>query len=118
MKPRPPSEKQLQTMILDYWRGFGRPGTRVFAVPNARAFGQPGLTKGIPDLACYGGKFLNGRTLYLELKVGKNKLSDYQEIILAEMRAAKVPHAVVRSFEEAEEYLTAWMICKPIARAA
>lgn len=115
MKPRPPTEKQLQRMVLDYWRGAGLPGTRVAAIPNARAFGQSGLTRGLPDLMAYGGTGMDGVTLYIELKTAKGEISGFQKVIHKEMFAAGVPIALCRSFEEAHDVLVDWRICKPLA---
>jgi hypothetical protein len=114
MKPRPPTEKQLQRMILDYWRGAGLPGTRVAAIPNAGALGQSGLTRGLPDLLAYG-PHVRGAVLFIELKTAKGTLSDYQKQIHAEMDAIDVSVVVCRSFEEAHDVLVNWRICKPLA---
>jgi hypothetical protein len=52
VKPMPdgPTEKQIQAAVIEHWRQFGLPGSLVAAIPNAGAFGQPGLTRGLPDL--------------------------------------------------------------------
>ena len=94
-----PTEKQLQGMLIEYWQACGLRGTRLFAIPNAGALGQSGLTPGIPDLGAYGGDKLNGRTLYIELKSRKGKLSNYQRIVLAEMSEAGVPAFVRKTHD-------------------
>ena len=45
-----PSEDQITAAVVAHWRTFGVPGSLVASIPNKRAFGQPGLTKGLPDL--------------------------------------------------------------------
>lgn len=119
MKAPQPTEKQLQSCIIDYWLQFRLPGTCVAAIPNQRAFGQPGLQRGLPDLLCYGGSWpMKGITIYIELKVGKNKLSEHQVTIRDEMIAAGVPHFVCRTFEEAHDILVRYGICKPVTKLA
>lgn len=116
MKLRAPTEKELHDMVLDYWRQAGLPGTRVATIPNARAFGQPGLTKGLPDLLCYGGEVLEGKTLYIELKKPTGKIADAQTIIHEEMKAAGAPFLVCKTFDEAHDALVGWGICRPVRR--
>lgn len=115
MKIRPPTEKELQGMVVDYWRGAGLPGTRVAAIPNANAFGQPGLTKGLPDLMCWGGSLLEGKTLYIELKTPRGEISPAQTTIHEELRAAGAPIIVCKTFDEAHDVLVGWGICRPLA---
>ena len=111
---REPTESQLQSMVLDLWRKTGRPGTRVAAIPNAGAFGQPGLTRGLPDLICWGGDLLRGRTLFIELKTKRGTLSRYQDQIRAELTEAGVPYYVCRTFDDACATLVAWRIVRPL----
>ncbi|MBO0141483.1 VRR-NUC domain-containing protein [Agrobacterium sp. Ap1] len=76
-------ESDIQKAVMDAWRQMGFPGTFVGAIPNAGAFGQPGLTKGLPDLILIAPK-LHG---YLELKTETGKLSgpqqDFQSLCIA-----------------------------------
>ena len=42
------TEKQIQAAVIAHWKAAALPGTLVpAAIPNARAFGQAGLTKGL-----------------------------------------------------------------------
>lgn len=60
-------EKDIQSAILKMWKQSMVSGSLVAAIPNQRAFGQSGLTKGLPDLIL----IANGAHMYLELKRGK-----------------------------------------------
>ena len=61
------SEKQIQAAVVDHWRTLGEPRTLVAAIPNANAHGQPGLTKGLPDLMVIGPR-VPGNLAFIELK--------------------------------------------------
>lgn len=112
-----PTEKQLQGLVIDFWRVAGFPGTRVAAIPNQRAFGQPGLTKGLPDLLFYGGALMpKGHVKFIELKTENGRLSTAQQVIRDEMAEAGVHVHICRSFEEAHDTLVAWRICRPTIR--
>jgi hypothetical protein len=62
-----PREADIQSAVLQHWRTFQTVGSLVAAVPNARAFGQAGLTKGLFDLVVLS-PALDGATAWLELK--------------------------------------------------
>ena len=49
-----PRESLIQQAVIDHWKLLGEPNTLVAAIPNQKAFGQPGLTKGLPDLLVMG----------------------------------------------------------------
>ena len=61
------SEKQIQTAVVDHWRTLGLPRTLVAAIPNQFSHGQPGLTKGLPDLMVIGPR-VPGNLAFIELK--------------------------------------------------
>ena len=82
------SEKAIQTAVIDHWRALGTPGSYVAAIPQARAFGQPGLTKGIFDL------LVMSPTLgvaFMELKTETGRLSPDQAAIYR--RALRMRHS-------------------------
>ena len=54
--------------MVDHWRTLGLPRTLVAAIPNANAHGQPGLTKGLPDLMVIGPRACRGNLAFIELK--------------------------------------------------
>ena len=62
-----PSEKQIHTAVVDHWRMFGLPGTLVATLANEYAHGQPGLTRGLPDLLVLGPS-IPGHVGFIELK--------------------------------------------------
>ena len=45
-----PREGLIQAAVVEHWLKLGVPGSLVAAIPNANAHGQPGLTRGLPDL--------------------------------------------------------------------
>ena len=62
-----PLEKAIQAAVVDHWKLLGEPRTLVAAIPNANAHGQPGLTKGLPDLMVVGPR-VPGNLAFIELK--------------------------------------------------
>lgn len=62
-----PRESLIQAAVIDHWRVLRLPKTLVAAVPNANAHGQPGLTKGLPDLMVIGPR-VPGKIAFMELK--------------------------------------------------
>ena len=62
-----PRESLIQAAVVDHWRTLGQPRTLVAAIPNANAHGQPGLTKGLPDLMVIGPR-VPGNLAFIELK--------------------------------------------------
>jgi hypothetical protein len=83
-------ESDIQKAVMDCWRKMGFPGTFIGAIPNQNAFGQAGLTKGLPDLILIGPK-LHG---YLELKTDVGKLSGPQQEFKSLCIAAGIPFFV------------------------
>jgi len=75
-----PRESLIQQAVIDHWRALGVPGSLVAAIPNARAAGQAGLTKGLFDLVVMS-PTLGDRTGWLELKADDGELSDDQNKI-------------------------------------
>jgi hypothetical protein len=103
-----PSEDQITDAVVEHWRIFGVPNSIVAGIPNKRAFGQAGLTPGLPDLLVLSPK-LGALTGYIELKRGRDgRLSDAQFVIgeLLKMRGA--PYAVCWGRDEPIERLRAW----------
>lgn len=98
-------EDRLQKSVMDYWKALGVPGSLVAAIPNKKAFGQPGLTPGLPDLLVVAPGLPCG---FIELKTAKGTLSDNQEIILNLMDAANVKCAVCRGMDETIAQLESW----------
>lgn len=95
-------ESDIQKAVMDAWRKIGMPGTFVGAIPNAGAFGQPGLTKGLPDLILIAPK-LHG---YLELKTEVGKLSSFQQDFQSLCIASGIPFYVTYGLDQALQLLT------------
>jgi hypothetical protein len=73
----PMRESAIQAAVVQHWRMFGKPHTLVAAIPNEFAKGQPGLTKGLPDLLVIGGTI---RIAFMELKVATGRLTYEQKL--------------------------------------
>ena len=103
-----PSEDQITAAVVDHWRTFGVTGSLVASIPNKRAFGQPGLTKGLPDLLVLS-PTLGALTGFIELKKWGGRMSDAQldmrELI---MTARGAPYAVCKGRDEPIEQLRTW----------
>lgn len=103
-----PSEDQITAAVVDHWKLCGAPGSLVAAIPNKRAFGQAGLTKGLPDLLVLSPK-LGKLTGYIELKRGRGgRLSDAQIAIGELIRKRGAPYAVAAGRDEPIAQLKAW----------
>lgn len=109
------TERDIQTAVVAHWRALGLPGTMVAAFPNAGAFGQPGLTKGLFDLVVMGGDYLRDRTGWLELKTAKGKLTPEQEAFKAHCIASGIPYAVAHGRDEPIRVLEQWRVVRPVA---
>ena len=114
-KPRPLSERAIQTHLMNRWRALGRPGTLLACVPNARAAGQAGLTRGLFDLVAIGGNVGCG---WLELKTERGSLSYHQEVFKAALVQNNVPYAVAYGLDQAIHVLETWEIIRREAIAA
>jgi hypothetical protein len=91
-------EADIQKAVVDRWRTIGLPGTFIGAIPNQRAFGQPGLTAGLPDLILIGPPRLHG---YLELKTTTGKLSGPQREFQSLCIARGIPFYVTYGLDQA-----------------
>jgi len=111
-----PRESLIQQAAINHWRALGVPGSLVAAVPNARAAGQAGLTKGLFDLVVMS-PTLGDRTGWLELKADDGELSKDQREVRSVMIACGVPHAVAYGRDEPIKVLELWGAVRA-ARAA
>jgi hypothetical protein len=102
-----PRESLIQQAVIDHWRALGVPGSLVAAIPNARAAGQAGLTKGLFDLVVMS-PTLGDRTGWLELKADDGELSDDQNKIKLIMIARGVPYAVAYGRDAPIQVLKHW----------
>lgn len=123
-----PSEDQITAAVLEHWKTLGVPGSLVAAIPNKRAFGQAGLTRGLPDLLVLSPQ-LGRFTGYIELKRGqtgrvlgrfgrRGRLSAAQTDIGKLLVERGVPYAVCRGRDEPIKILEAWGAVRPAIKAA
>lgn len=89
-----PYESAIQAATLEHWLTLGLPNTLVAAIPNAFAHGQPGLTKGLPDLMVLGPRVPCG-VGFIELKRDKDSpVSDAQRGFGSLCAALGIPYAL------------------------
>jgi hypothetical protein len=112
-----PRESLIQQAVLAHWKAFQVPGSLVAAVPNMRAAGQAGLTRGLFDLVVISPK-LGDRTGWLELKTQDGKLSEAQNAFKLLMIARGCPHAITYGRDQPIQVLTEWGATRPQAREA
>ena len=101
------SEKQIQTAVMAHWRAFGVPGSIVAAIPNARAAGQAGLTRGLPDLLVLA-PGLPGGVGFLELKTDNGLVRESQADFAALCHLRGVPWEVTFGRDEPIAILEKW----------
>ena len=91
-----PKETAIQSAVIDHWRLLGQPDTLVAAIPNQNAHGQPGLTRGLPDLLILKPS-LASPVGFIELKRNrKSVISDAQfDFAAALCERLFIPHAFV-----------------------
>lgn len=112
LKPRKnASEKEILAALLEHWRMLGQPNTFLATIPNARAFGQLGLVKGLPDLICLGPQ-IPGRVGFLELKTLTGKPSPAQEDFQARCKFLGLSHAICYGRDEPIYILETWGVVK------
>ena len=112
-----PYESAIQAAVLEHWLTLGQPNTLVAAIPNAFAHGQPGLTKGLPDLLVIGPR-VPGGVGFIELKRDQDSVvSDAQRGFGSLCAKLGVPYAICIGRDEPIRLLEAWGVVRP-ARAA
>lgn len=102
------TEAQITAAVMAHWRACGLPKTLVASIPNQRAFGQPGLTKGLADLLVIAPGFVG----FIELKTAKGKLSQAQKDFQYLCIVNGIPHSVCYGRDEPIEILRHWKIVK------
>lgn len=113
-----PDEDAITAAVMQHWRLLGVPGSLVASIPNKRAFGQAGLTRGLPDLLVIS-PTLGDKTGFIEQKRGRGgRVSPHQSAIAEIMRQRGVPYALVRGRDEPIKVLEKWGAVRQSARAA
>lgn len=103
------SERQLQKECVEWFR-LQYPDGLIFAIPNggsrhpaeAKALKAQGVVAGVPDLFI-GMPGIGRHGVWVELKVGKNKLTESQEAIFSILGAMGEDCVVCRSLQEFQE---------------
>ncbi len=103
------TEAQIQSAVIAHWKRFGRTGTLVAAIPNARAHGQAGLTKGLPDLIIMAPGL---PVAFIELKTDSGRIRDEQIAFGESCKALGVQHAITRGRDEPIDLLERWGVVK------
>ena len=98
------TERQIHEAIIDTWRVCGKPGTLVATIPNMRAHGQAGLTKGLPDLLVLGPRGAG----FIELKTLTGSPSKDQLHFLGLCETWGVPWALTHGRDEPVNVLREW----------
>lgn len=109
MKRLHASEKAIQAAVVAHWRAFGVPGSLVAAIPNARAFGQPGLTKGLFDLLVIAPGL---GVCFMELKTARGKVSQEQRDFETLLWNTGVPYAIAYGRDEPIAVLEEWGVVR------
>jgi hypothetical protein len=110
-------ERDIQSAVIDHWLKLGTPDSLVAAIPNAHAFGQSGLTKGLFDLVVFSRK-LGASAGFIELKAEGGKLSAAQTAVKYLMISLSIPYAVTYGRDQPIQVLETWGAVRPAARAA
>src|ERR1700733_3184699 len=103
-RTREPTEAQIQSAVIQHWRIFGLPNTLVASIPNAKAHGQSGLTKGLPDLLCIGPYGVG----LIELKTRSGRPSKHQLHVLGICEMRGVLWEVTSGRDEPISVLEKW----------
>lgn len=106
------TEAQITSHVMARWRSLGLPDTLVASIPNQRAAGQHGLTRGLPDLLCIGPNFVG----FLELKRAGGKVSAQQKDFKLLCVANGIPHSIAYGLEQAVAVLEHWKMIRPEAK--
>jgi len=118
---RPAPERSTHIAVADMLWKLARPGWFWSTIPSGeyrteatgRLLKRMGLKAGIPDFLLIDA---DGCHYWLELKRGKASLRPEQLAFANMCHQRDVPHAVARSFAEAEAQLRAWGVLRPEAR--
>ena len=104
-KEHGPSEKQIHQAVIDHWRACGVPGSLVATIPNMRASGQAGLTRGLPDLLVIAPGLPLG---FIELKRHGGAATDAQSAFSAICNANGIPWELTFGRDHPIEVLERW----------
>jgi hypothetical protein len=101
-----PSEDDITAAVVYHWRTLGVPRTLVASIPNKRAFGQPGLRRGLADLLILAPDLPVG---FMELKRDDDSpVSDAQRDFGRLCAGLCIPYAICVGRDEPIRLLEAW----------
>ncbi len=112
-KEHGPTEKQIHEAVIKHWRSCGVAGSLVATIPNMRAAGQAGLTKGLPDLLVIAPRLPIG---FIELKRHGGAASEAQAAFSAICNANGIPWELTFGRDHPIEVLERWGAVRARAR--
>jgi len=113
MRSLKPSETQIQASVVQHWRLLGRPNTLVACLPNAGAMGQPGLTKGLPDLLVLAPSL---PVAFIELKRDENSVITDEQLDFAKLCAKLgIPCVICVGRDDPIRLLAEWGVVRRAA---
>jgi hypothetical protein len=105
-------ESAIQAAVMEHWKLVGCPNTLIGCIPNAKAHGQPGLTKGLPDLLVLG-PHVPGHVALVELKRDyRSIVSDDQRLLARLCWDLGVTWELARGRDEPIELLRTWGVVR------
>jgi hypothetical protein len=108
-----PREGLIQAAVCDHWKLLRVPGSLVAAIPNARAAGQAGLTRGLADLLVLAPELPVG---FIELKRDDDSpISDDQREFGKLCMQLGIPYAVAVGRDEPIRLLEEWGVVRRAA---
>ena len=108
-----PYESAIQAAVLEHWLTLGLPNTLVAAIPNMGSMGQPGLTKGLPDLLVIAPRL---PVAFIELKRDEDSaVSDAQRGFGRLCARMNIPYAICVGRDEPIRLLEQWGIVRRAA---
>jgi hypothetical protein len=109
------NEAAIHKAVIQRWRATGKPGTLLATIPNMRAAGQHGLTRGLPDLVAIAPGLPVG---FIELKTFKGRLRPEQIVFKDICQSNGVRYALTRGLDEAFGVIEAWGLVHGEAKVA
>ena len=105
-----PSEDAITAAVVDHWKTLGVPGSLVASIPNKRAFGQPGLRRGLADLLILAPGLPVG---FIELKRDENSVvSDEQRDFAMTCHTLGIPYERTVGRDEPIKLLEDWGVVR------
>lgn len=105
-------ESAIHKAVIDHWKSLGLPGTLVATIPNMKAHGQYGLTKGLPDLMVIAPGLPLG---FIELKGDRGNVSSAQRDFELLCLQRGIPMAITFGREQPIHVLEHWNVVRKAA---